>query len=231
VASLLPASEDTPQIVGLNQLATIPLAELDMDTPTQQKEAHADITVLDNFFGTPGLIPGTGSNTGGSSPTSPSPPSTPPPTTPPTTPSPTPTSPTTLVTPGNQSPADAVDGFYQSELAGDWAAVCSYVTPSAQSLCLAGTSGQAAATGTANVGTMVNSADGNEALVSVTGSICAPSSPCVSNSDASLGMPSSPSQFAADYQAAVANTTSDSSTSMSPMPCSQIGGKWYVDFG
>jgi hypothetical protein len=224
VTNLLPASEDKPQIVGLNQLATIPLAELDMDTPTQQKEAHADITVLDNFFGTSGLIPGTGSNTGTTTPTSPSPPSAPP-TTPPTTP------PSTLVSPGNQSPTDAVDGFYQSELAGDWAAVCSYVTPSAQSLCLAGTSGQAAATGTANVGTMDLSASGNEALVSVTGSVCAPSSPCVSNSDALLGMPSSPSQFAADYQAAVASTTSDSSTSLSPLPCSRIGGKWYVDFG
>jgi hypothetical protein len=134
-----------------------------------------------------------------------------------------------LVTPGNGSPGDAVDGFYQSELAGDWTAVCSYVKPSAQALCLAGTSGQAAATGNATVGTTVTS--GNEALVSVTGSICAPSSPCVSNSDASLGMPSSPSQFPADYQTAVANSTSSTTTVISPMPCSQIDGKWYVDFG
>ena len=217
VTTLLPSAEDATQIAELNQLATIPLADLDEDSALQVAQGTHDIQMLDTFFGTPGLMPGEGSNTGTPTP----PPTTPPPTTPPP----------TLVTPGNESPADAVDGFYQSELAGDWAAVCSYVTPSAQSLCLAGTSGQAAATGNATVGTMVLSADGNEALVSVTGSICAPSTPCVSNSDASLGMPSSPSQFLADYQTAVANSTSDSSTSISPMPCSQINGKWYVDFG
>jgi pimeloyl-ACP methyl ester carboxylesterase len=214
VASLLPSS-DTTQIADLDQFATLPLSEL---SGPQQAQGQADLTALNTFFGTDRAL------TTFTGPCSAAPPSTPPPTTPPSTP------PSTLVSPGNESPADAVDGFYQSELAGDWAAVCSYVTPSAQSLCLAGTSGQAAATGTANVGTMVISASGNEALVSVTGSICAPSSPCVSNGDAGLGMPSSPSQFAADYQAAVANTTG-STTVLSPMPCSQIGGKWYVDFG
>jgi Fibronectin type III domain len=214
VASLLPSS-DTTQIADLNQFATLPLAELGEGSQSQQAEGQADLTALNTFFGTDREL------TTFTGPCSAAPPGTPPPTTPPS----------TLVSPGNESPADAVDGFYQSQLAGDWAAVCSYVTPSAQSLCLAGTSGQAAATGNATVGTMVLSADGNEALVSVTGSICAPSTPCVSNSDASLGMPSSPSQFPADYQTAVANSTSDSSTSISPMPCSQINGKWYVDFG
>ena len=218
VASLLPSSDAT-QIADLNQFAGLPLSELGEGTQQQQTEGNADLAALNTFFGTDrALTTFTGSCS--------APPTTPPTTTPPTTPGGN-----GLLTPGNGSPRDAVDGFYQSELAGDWAAVCSYVTPSAQSLCLAGTSGQAAATGNATVGTMVVSADGNEALVSVTGSICAPSTPCVSNSDANLGMPSSPSQFATDYQTAVANSTSDSSTSISPMPCSQINGKWYVDFG
>jgi hypothetical protein len=137
-------------------------------------------------------------------------------------------SPPSQATPGYGSPQDAVDGFYQSELAGDWAAVCSYVTPSAQALCLAGTSGQGAATGHVTVGNAVIS--GNEALVAVTGSICAPSTPCVANSDPSLGMPPSPSQFAVYYQRAVANSTT-STTVISPIPCSDIGGKWYVEFG
>jgi hypothetical protein len=213
VADLLPLS-DTTQKADLNQFAALPLAELGEGSQSQQAQGQADLRALNKFFGTDRAL------TTFTGPCSAAPPSTPPSTTPPP----------TLVSPGNESPADAVDGFYQSELAGDWAAVCSYVTPSAQTLCLSGTSGQPAATGTANVGTMVLSADGNEALVSVTGSLCAPSSPCVSNSDASLGMPPSPSQFPADYQAAVANSTS-SSTVLSPMPCSQIGGKWFVDFG
>ena len=228
VANLLPAPEDNAQITSLKQLATIPLGGgLSEDPPPQPTEGQDDIRSLDNFFQTPGLMPGTGSNTG--TPTSPSSPSTPPTTPPTTTPPP---SGNGLLTPGNQSPADAVDGFYQSELAGDWAAVCSYVTPSAQTLCLAGTSGQGSATGTVNVGTMVigPSPDSNEALVSVTGNLCAPSSPCVSNSDPATGMPLGLSEFAADYQAAVANTTG-STTVLSPMPCSLIGGKWYVDFG
>jgi hypothetical protein len=78
---------------------------------------------------------------------------------------------------------------------------------------------------------MVIGPGNHEALVSVTGNICAPSSPCVSNTDPATGMPNSPSEFATDYQAAVASSTSDSSTSMSPMPCSQVNGQWYVDFG
>jgi hypothetical protein len=221
VASLLPSSDAT-QIADLNQFATLPLAELGEGSQQQQAEGQADLTALNKFFGTNrALTTFTGSCS--------APPSTPP-TTSPATP-PATTTPPTLVSPGNQSPADAVDGFYQGELAGDWAAVCSYVQPSAQTLCLAGTSGQGAATGTVNVGTMDLSASGNEALVSVTGNICAPSSPCVSNTDPATGMPNAPSEFAVDYQAAVAGSTSDSGTSMSPMPCSLIGGKWYVDFG
>lgn len=147
-----------------------------------------------------------------------------------TAPAPAPPSPTSpVVSPGYGTPADAVDGFYQGELAGDWAAACSYVAPAAQALCLAGTNGQGAATGHVTIGTAVIS--GNEALVPVTGSICAPSTPCVTNSDPSLGMPPSPSQFAAYYAKAVANGTSSSTTVISPMPCGQIGGKWYVAFG
>ena len=146
--------------------------------------------------------------------------SAPPTTTPPT---------TTALSPGHSSPQEAVDGFYQGELSGDWAAACSYVDPSAQALCLSGTSGQAAATGhvTVDNSIMFN----GEALVAVTGSICAPSTPCVSNTDPNLGMPPTPAQFPTAYAHAVANGTSSSTTVISPLPCNQIGGKWYVTFG
>ena len=130
------------------------------------------------------------------------------------------------MSPGHSNPQDAVDGFYQGELSGDWAAVCSYVDPAAQALCLAGTSGQAAATGHVTIGHSVIS--NGEALVPVTGSICAPSTPCVSNTDPSLGMPPNPAQFPTAYTNAVANGASSSTTVISPMPCNQIGGKWYI---
>ena len=224
VASLLPSSDAT-QIADLNQFAGLPLSELGEGTQQQQTEGQADLNALNTFFGTSRTLT---TFTGACTTT---PPTTPAPVTTPTTTAPTtPPNGNGLLTPGYGSPADAVDGFYQSELAGNWAAVCSYVTPSAQTLCLAGTSGQAAATGTANVGTMVIGPDNTEALVSVTGNICAPSSPCAPNSDPGTGMPNGPSEFASDYAAAVANTTG-SATVLSPMPCTLIGGKWYVDFG
>jgi hypothetical protein len=72
---------------------------------------------------------------------------------------------------------------------------------------------------------------GKEALVGVTGHICAPSSPCVSNANPNLGIPSSTSQFAAAYRTAVASGTSSGNTVMSPLPCNEIGGKWYVTLG
>ncbi|MGP8000965.1 MAG: fibronectin type III domain-containing protein [Streptosporangiaceae bacterium] len=223
-ASLLPVGlgpvGDDVQIADLNQLATLPLAELDEGTPVQQAEGLADMKALNGFFNTSGCVMTACSQSASPSP-SPSSPSSP-------SSSPSP-SPSPFPSPGNDSPEDAADGFYQGELDGDWSAVCSYVTPAAQGLCLAGTSGQGAATGEYDVRPAVIS--GSEALVPVTGSICAPGSPCVTNFDAGLGMPSPPSQFSADYQAAVANSTSSSTTAMSPVPCSQVNGNWYVDLG
>jgi hypothetical protein len=86
------------RIAELNQLAALPLSELDEGTPQQQAEGNADIKALDGYFGTPGLFPGTGSNTGGTPTT---PPSTPPPSTQPA-PSPGPApSPTSTGPPAN----------------------------------------------------------------------------------------------------------------------------------
>jgi hypothetical protein len=56
VASLLPAGlgpeGDDVQIADLDQLATLPLSELDEGTMAQQAEGQADITALNTFFGT-----------------------------------------------------------------------------------------------------------------------------------------------------------------------------------
>ncbi|MEA5456009.1 hypothetical protein SPF06_14835 [Sinomonas sp. JGH33] len=136
--------------------------------------------------------------------------------------------PSPSATPGYATPEDAVDGFFEAELAGDWASVCSYVEPAAQTLCLAGTSGQGAATGHVTVGTAVVS--GSQALVPVTGSLCAPSTPCVANSDPARGMPPTAAAFESYYAQAVANST-NSTTILSATACTRIGGKWYVAFG
>ena len=44
-------------------------------------------------------------------------------------------------------------------------------------------------------------------------------------------MPTSASDFSAVYQAAVASGSSGEGAYMSPMPCTQVNGKWYVAFG
>lgn len=132
------------------------------------------------------------------------------------------------VTPGFSTPQDAVDGMYQDALAGDYSAACSYLVPAEQSQCLSGLSvlgSQPASTGNFTIRTAA--IQGSEALVSVTGNMCAPLSPCVGNTNPSLGMPASPAQFQSSYQAAVATFTS-STVTFSPVPCTQIGGKWYV---
>jgi hypothetical protein len=82
VASDLPSS-DTTQIAELDQLATIPLGDLDEDPPPQAAEGQADITALNNFFSTPGLMPGEGPDTGPATAPAPTPSSTPSPAGPP----------------------------------------------------------------------------------------------------------------------------------------------------
>lgn len=130
------------------------------------------------------------------------------------------------VTPGFGTPEDAVDGIYSATLAGNYTAACSYLDPPEQSQCLSGLSVLGtgpAATGNFTIHTVM--IQGSEALVSVTGNICAPSTPCAANTNPSLGMPASPAQFQAIYQADVASNT----PVLSPVPCTQIGGQWYVD--
>lgn len=72
---------------------------------------------------------------------------------------------------------------------------------------------------------------GSEALVKVTGNLYHPSGSCVSNSDPSSGMPTSILQFAAVYSSAVRSSLSGSSVTLPPMPCTEVGGSWYVALG
>ncbi len=143
-----------------------------------------------------------------------------------TNPSSSPGSPGGSVAPGHGSPAAVVAGVYQAELAGNWSTTdgaCSYVQPDAQAVCQAYSSGTA--TGTYEIHATV--IQGTEALVEVTGSISAPGSPTVSNSDPAFGMPNSQ----ANFQGVFNNLTSSSATIMSPAACIEVGGQWYADVG
>jgi hypothetical protein len=130
------------------------------------------------------------------------------------------------VAPGHGSPAAVVAGVYQSELSGDWSVttgVCSYVQPDAQAICAANPQGRA----TGNYQIHATVIQGTEALVEVTGTISAPGSPTVSNSDPTSGMPTSQADFATVYNSLV----SSPATIMSPAPCVEINGQWHANVG
>jgi hypothetical protein len=205
-------------------LATRPVRR--MSTVARSAAAAAATVTLAVSLG----LAGCGSGTAGQPPRSDAPPAQSSMSSPRPVPSPTHSAaPAQAVAPGFSTPQDAVDGLYHAGLAGNWGAACSYLDPADQSPCFSGLSAlgtQPAATGSFTIRTAV--IQGNEALVSVTGNICAPSTPCAGNTNPSLGMPASPGQFQASYQAAVASSNSTSVVTLSPLPCTQIGGKWYV---
>ena len=138
-------------------------------------------------------------------------------------PSTTTTAPATVITPGNDTPENAVDGLSQAELAGNWTQACSYLAPSSQSACEQDASQLPVFTGSVTVvGDVIS---GEEALVEVTGSMCASGS-CTSNSDPSAGMPGSGESFTEAYDQAVNNSTN----SFSPVPCIEENGEWYINY-
>ncbi len=127
------------------------------------------------------------------------------------------------ITPGHDTPQDAVDGLIQAELAGDWPQACSYYPPSVQATCDQQAPQLPAFTGNATVGGATTS--GSEALVEVTGSMCSGNIGCNSNSEPSAGMPNDQVTFAQAYDQVMSN----SSSSLSPVPCIQQNGQWYVN--
>jgi hypothetical protein len=130
------------------------------------------------------------------------------------------------------SPTATVNGFIQAALANNGKAVCSYFPPADQAECNAGSSIFHNATGSAQVDSSVT--QGTEALVSVTGRICAPfisgssgGSDCASNSNASAGMPGN----GVSFDQAFAASQNESNTTLSPVPVEELNGKWYLDSG
>ena len=127
------------------------------------------------------------------------------------------------VAPGYDTPEDAVAGLIQAELSGNWAQACSYLVPSSQSACNQQAPQLSAFTGNATVDGGIVS--GSEALVEVTGSMCGSTMGCNSNSDPSAGMPNDQQTFTEAYDQAVNNNNGG----LSPVPCIQENGMWYVN--
>jgi hypothetical protein len=131
--------------------------------------------------------------------------------------------------PGHGSPEDAVDGFATSLLSSNpGVAWCSYLQPSFQQEC---TSANVSVSLTGSYSIKSQVIDGTNALVSITGSLCYHGADaqkgCASNSNASAGMPPGAGSFSTAYASALNN---DSNT-LSPVPCIQVNGDWYVNEG
>jgi hypothetical protein len=124
---------------------------------------------------------------------------------------------------GVATPQQVVTGFVQTELAGHWSKLCSYLPPGKRSSC---TSGAASLSGKPTGMLTVDGAviSGKRALVKVTGHLCLPgNTDCQSNSDPEAGMPSGSETFTQAYDKAVAGN------GFSPLPCIKIKGRWYVN--
>lgn len=87
------------------------------------------------------------------------------------------------INPGHATPADAVDGFYQAALDGNWNLACSYVVEDEPC------KGAGRATGNFTIGITEISTSDALALVEVTGKICLPGAGCESNSNPLVGLP------------------------------------------
>jgi hypothetical protein len=123
------------------------------------------------------------------------------------------------VTPGQDTPQAVVAAIYQAEITGDWTTACGLVTPDVQATCNSLEDGNPAADSGSHftVGRAV--IQGNEALVEVRGSMC------FSGSCGQVqAMPASPGDFQTVFDSVVASSASI----LSPVPCVNIGSKWYV---
>jgi hypothetical protein len=128
------------------------------------------------------------------------------------------------VTPGTDSPADAVAGYYDAFLANKPFAVCAYVQPSAQATCKTdAANGQLSDTGgqfltNPAIGYVV--VKGTQALVTLAGTECV------------AGAPTGGSCQVAPDAAFDESVTFDSlyQRAGNPMlnPCAEVSGKWYL---
>jgi hypothetical protein len=139
-------------------------------------------------------------------------------------------SPTSHITPGHSTPQEAVEGFVQAVVPGNWTLACSYASPDTQQACFQSNanfgpnSGQAISIDGADI-------NGDHALVEVTGTVCNKLVGCVSNLIPSSGMPTGPSDFQASYDAALPSAPHRIKLIISPIPMIKVNGQWYVNYG
>ena len=136
------------------------------------------------------------------------------------------------ISPGHGSPEAAVDGILTALKSGSTTAWCAYFNPSDKSECDQDSSALALnITGNYSIKNQV--IQGSQALVAITGNLCFHGNAtgttllqCANNSNASTGMPPGAGSFSQAY-AATANASSDT---LSPVPCIEVDGSWYVNF-
>jgi hypothetical protein len=131
-----------------------------------------------------------------------------------------------VITPGHSTPQDAEEGLIQGELANNWAQACTYIVPSSQATCKEAAQTRELPTLTGNATVDSAAISGSDALVVVTGSMCSSATGCLSNSVGSTGMPDAYVTFAQAYDQVLNNT---SNTSLSPVPCIEENGQWFIN--
>ena len=136
------------------------------------------------------------------------------------------------VAPGHGSPEAAVDGILTALMTGHSTAWCTYFNPSDLTECQQD-SEQVELSITGNYSIKSQVISGSQALVGLTGNLCFHGNAtgttllqCATNSDPSTGMPQGAGSFAQAYAA----TANEPSTSLSPIPCIEVTGSWYVNF-
>ncbi len=135
---------------------------------------------------------------------------------------PTPTSPPQ----GRNSPEGVTAAFYDADIQGNWTELCDLIEPSAQAACLT-ISVLATSPASGTFAIAGQSVQGDQALVEVTGTLTTPGPDpqTVTNSDPSSGMPPG----AGSFEQAFAAASNSSANVISPVPCVEIAGVWYVD--
>jgi hypothetical protein len=134
------------------------------------------------------------------------------------------------VAPGHGSPKAAVQGFITDlELGNGSTAWCDYIDPPDQQDCQeAAGDANITITGSFSLGNQV--IDGTEALVAITGSVCAHSEEdstttisCDSNNDPNKGLPPGAGTFSAAY------ATASGSNGTTTAACIEVNGSWYIN--
>jgi hypothetical protein len=130
--------------------------------------------------------------------------------------------------PGNDTPADVVAGLVATMKAQNYPGICQYFPPSQQSSCQSSMSGVTAGStigkafaSFATIKPTYTVIDGDQALVGATGTVCAPSDQCSTNTDPAAVLDSG-KPFTQLWIEANAN-----SNAYAPIPLVKVNGKWY----